>query len=239
MSAGVGCCWSFLEGCGPIQPQAKQAGADQGLCGGLLPRPFPGYLEEEAQHEGQGPEAEAGAYLLGVHALVGKQAPCLFHLLQLWGRGPEGGSEALATARAPRAPSGEGGTGLGEGPRCIGLHGCRTRGRPPPGWADWGCPRPLDPTRTPCSVCLLEAETCPLQVSSQRGAPGDQSRGVPSQGVLVWDQPSSVTTGGRGMRVADPARPLATFRGDRLIVAFLRQTCLACERAEPQLGCLE
>ena len=61
-----------------------------------------------------------------------------------------------------------------------------------------------------------------------------------SKGVsAVWDPPSSVTAGERGARVADPARPLATVRVDRLIVAFLRQTCPARETAMPQLGCLE
>lgn len=41
------------------------------------------YLEEEAQHEGQCPEAEAGTDLLGVDAPVGVQALLLLHLLQL------------------------------------------------------------------------------------------------------------------------------------------------------------
>lgn len=41
------------------------------------------YLKEEAQHQGQRPKAEAGAYLLGVDTLVGVQALLLLHLLQL------------------------------------------------------------------------------------------------------------------------------------------------------------
>lgn len=48
--------------------------------------PRTGYLEEEAQHQGQGPEAEAGAYLLGVDTLVGVQTFFLLHLLQLQGQ---------------------------------------------------------------------------------------------------------------------------------------------------------
>lgn len=57
--------------------------------------------------------------------------------------------------------------------------------------------------------------------------------------TVVWDPPSSVTAGESGVRVADPARPLATFKVDRLIIAFLRQTFPARETAVPQLGCLE
>lgn len=57
--------------------------------------------------------------------------------------------------------------------------------------------------------------------------------------TAVWDLPSSVTGGESGVRVADPVRPLATFKVDRHIVVFLRQTCPARETAVPQLGCLE
>lgn len=49
------------------------------------PPPPPGYLKEETQHQSQGPEAQAGAYLLGVDTLVGVQTLLLLHLLQLWG----------------------------------------------------------------------------------------------------------------------------------------------------------
>ena len=105
----------------PTQPRAKQAGADHGLRGGLLPHPLPEYLKEEAQHEGQGPEAEARAYLVGVHALVWKQAPRLLHLLQLRGRGPEGESQAPAAGTCTPGTLGGGGEeGLGRGPGTLG-----------------------------------------------------------------------------------------------------------------------
>lgn len=60
-----------VVGGGP--PSAHQEG--QRRQQGELPKPpeepRSPYLEEEAQHEGQRPEAEAGAYLLGVDTLVG------------------------------------------------------------------------------------------------------------------------------------------------------------------------
>lgn len=122
----------------------------------------------------------------------------------------------------------------------MGLHGCRMRGRPPwvgPTGAALGL---LTPQGPPAPTASWRQKLAPCKFPA-RGEPQGTSHAVfPSQGVLaVWDLPSSVTTGGRGRRVADPARPLATFRVDRLIVAFLRQACPARERAVPQLGCLE
>lgn len=123
------------------------------------------YLKEEAQHEGQRPEAEAGAYLLGVDTLVGVQTLLLLHLLQLRGERPGRGHTAgrlfmagwRAGPRNPRVswlPSGRR-MGLREVPCMPGPAAAGSKGAP--SWMAWlGTPGPVCPVRTaPIPACLF------------------------------------------------------------------------------------
>ena len=140
----------------PGQPPPKRAGVAGALVGGLFPPPPPGYLEEKAQHEGQRPEAEAGAYLLCVHALVWIQAPLVLHLLQLRGRGqcPEPAGELAPLHWRPGHPQ------VGDALTHPALQ--LQDPRETPAWS----------SSTPCPPASWREARTHLHISSQRGAWG-------------------------------------------------------------------
>lgn len=197
-------CWRWTV-CGGREGQRRQEwDAAEG--------PQSPYLKEEAQHKGQRPETEAGAYLLGVDTLVRVQALLLLHPSQLWGEWPRREVTCGAAARSwpgTHTPLGSpwvGGGAQGDGPARR-SRGGRTQGSPgldgsagnP--WASLPRedPRPCLPlwglTRPPLHAHPCQPEGIP------RGP--DTARGCWSAGAAHW-----VARGGACVVVRETLRRL-------------------------------
>lgn len=109
------------------------------------------------------------------------------------------GQEAKGEPQAPAAgfshpghPRGRGGA-RGGGPDAHRAPWLQDPREALPGWADCGCPPPLDPKKDPCPICLLEK---PFKFP----APGDQLHGVLQPKGSQCRTTSSVTAGESGVR---------------------------------------
>ena len=184
VSARVGCCWSLLEGCGPIQPQAKQVGADHGLCGGLLPQPSQSTSKKKRNMRARAPKQRPGPIWWVYTLLSGNRRLVSFICCSCGDGGQREILRPQPLALAPRATLVGRGTGLGEGPGHIGLRSCRTHRRPCLGGQTGAALGPLTPEGPPApSASWRNPRKCPTRGDQWRGVL--QQRGVGSVGSAL------------------------------------------------------
>ena len=179
--------WLLLEPPGGVCPPSlgpSRLGLTMAFVGGSFPTPSQSTSKKKRNMRARAPKQRPGPIWWVYTLLSGNRRLVSFICCSCGDGGQRESLRPQPQALAPRAPSGGRGTGLGEGPRHIGLHSCRTHGRPCLGGRTGAALGPLTPEgpsapsaswRNPCK--------CPTRGDQWRGVL--QQRGVGSVGPAL------------------------------------------------------